>query len=142
MDMTRTLRFAAASLMLALASAAQATDVGVSISVSQPGVYGRIDIGRYPQPVLVQPEPVYVRRGPRMPEPVYLWVPPGHQKNWRKHCGRYNACGVPVYFVQDGWYRERMERDRDDRDDRGHGKHKHDKGHGKGQGKGHGKDRD
>ncbi len=147
MTMTRAFRIATAGLMLAFASAAQATDVGVSISVSQPGVYGRIDIGRYPQPVLVQPEPVYVRRGPRMPEPVYLWVPPGHQKNWRKHCGRYNACGVPVYFVQDDWYRERMERDRydrdgrdgrDGRDDRGHGKHKHDKGHGKG----HGKDRD
>jgi hypothetical protein len=139
--MTPTARFIASSFALALATATHATDVGVSISVSQPGVYGRIDIGRYPQPVLVQSQPILIQRGPRVIEPVYLWVPPGHQKNWRKHCGRYNACGVPVYFVQDDWYRERMERERyehrDDRreerrEDRGHGKH----------GKGHGKDRD
>ena len=37
-------------------------------------------------------------------QPVYLRVPPGHEKNWRKHCQRYNACGRPVYFVQDTWY--------------------------------------
>lgn len=138
--MTPIARFATASLALVLATAAQATDVGVSISISQPGVYGRIDIGRYPQPVLVQSRPIVIQRGPRVIEPVYLWVPPGHQKNWHKHCGRYSACGVPVYFVQDGWYRERMERERyeyreerrdDRRDDRDHGKH----------GKGHGKDR-
>ena len=40
-------------------------------------------------------------------------MPPGHQKNWRKFCGRYNACGQPVYFVQEGWVRERY-------DERGH----------------------
>lgn len=27
------------------------TSVGVSIGINQPGVYGRIDIGNYPQPV-------------------------------------------------------------------------------------------
>ena len=32
--------------------------------------------------------------------PLSLYVPPGHQKNWGKYCGRYNACGQPVYFVQ------------------------------------------
>ena len=56
----------------------------------------------YAQPILVQPPPRVVTA----PQPVYLWVPPGHQKNWGKHCGRYGACGVPVYFVQDRWYRE------------------------------------
>ncbi len=136
----------AASLALALASSAQATDVGVSISISQPGVYGRIDIGRYPQPVLVQTQPVIIQRGPRAMEPVYLWVPPGHQKNWHKHCGRYNACGAPVYFVQESWYQEHVGRDgrhdrdrgdeREGRDDhrggRGHGHDKPGKGHGKG----------
>ena len=87
--MTPSARFIAASFALALTTATHATDVGVSISVSQPGVYGRIDIGRYPQPVLVQSQPIIIQRGPRLIEPVYLWVPPGHQKNWRKHCGRY-----------------------------------------------------
>lgn len=91
-----------------MASAAQAADVGVSIGISQPGVYGRIDIGRFPQPVLVVPQPVVVvPRSYRVaPEPVYLWVPPAHQRDWRHFCSRYNACGVPVYFVQDRWYRD------------------------------------
>jgi len=135
----------------ALAADTAKADVGVSISISQPGVYGRIDIGRFPQPtvvvqqpviiaapppprvVVVQPQPVVVAR----PEPVYMWVPPGHRKNWKKHCREYNACGVPVYFVRDDWYDKNVRkhgegRGRDDRDDRGPGKGH---GHGHGQGK-------
>jgi len=92
---------------LGTSGAARAADVGVSISLSQPGVYGRVDIGRFPQPVLAAPQPVWVRRGPPV-EPVYLWVPPGHRKHWARHCARYNACGAPVYFVQDGWYRQHV----------------------------------
>jgi len=98
--------------LLALTGAAQAADVGVSIGISQPGVYGRIDIGRFPQPAVVVAQPVWVQQ-PRMVvaqpvEPVYLWVPPGHRKNWRRHCAHYNACGVPVMFVQDRWYRDNV----------------------------------
>ncbi len=89
-----------------LASAANATDVGVSISVGQPGFYGQIDIGNYPRPVLVYPQPVVIR--PVHPgvvvAPMYLRVPPGHAKDWERYCGRYEACGRPVYFVQDSWY--------------------------------------
>ena len=116
---------------------------GVSISVGQPGFYGRIDIGTlapppvlYPQPIVIQPVPVEVA-----PSPIYLRVPPGHAKNWRKHCHRYQACGQPVYFVQERWYNEvyvphyRIRGDQRDQDeDEGHGK-----GH-KGHGWGHEKD--
>ena len=145
--------------VLALAAAAMApalaqTSVGVSVGIHQPGVYGRIDIGNfpapavvYPQPVIIQPAPVAVHR-----QPIYLYVPPGHQKHWSRYCGRYNACGQPVYFVQDQWVRERYEhehpgwdrgrrhgRDRD-ADDRGHGRgDRHDNGRGKGHDNGHGK---
>jgi hypothetical protein len=99
---------ATATVGLLVSPAASAADVGVSLSISQPGVYGRIDIGRFPQPELVMAQPVLIQR-PRVVvaqpvQPVYLWVPPGHQKNWSKHCYRYNACGVPVYFVKDSWY--------------------------------------
>jgi len=85
-----------------------ATDVGVSVAVSQPGFYGRIDIGNAPAPVLVYPQPVIVRPAPVavVRQPIYLHVPPGHAKNWAKHCHRYSACGQPVYFVQDQWYQE------------------------------------
>ena len=103
------------SVLLAAAAAAPATaaDVGVSVHVSQPGTYGRIDIGRVPPPppALVYAQPILVQPPPRVvapPQPVYLWVPPGHQKNWGKHCARYGACGVPVYFVQDRWYRDHV----------------------------------
>lgn len=120
---------------LALGGAAMAADVGVSIAISQPGVYGRIDIGRFPQPVLVVPQPVIVTRAPVAVEPVYLWVPPGHRKNWRKHCARYGACGAPVYFVQDAWYQQHVAPP--PKHGPGHGQ-----GHGKGHDKGHGKDHD
>lgn len=117
--------------------------VGVSIGIRQPGVYGRINIGNMPppglvleQPVLIAPSRVAVQRAP-----IYLYVPPAHQQNWARYCGRYNACGQPVYFVRDDWVRERYEHehpgwdrgrhrgwegerrhdDRGDHDNRGHG---------------------
>lgn len=113
-------------------------DVGVSIHVAQPGVYGRIDIGNFPPPAVILPQPVIVSPQPVLvqQQPVYLYVPPGHQKNWAKYCGRYRACGEPVYFVQENWVRERYEeRHRDDTGGHGpkekkhkdKGKDKHDK---------------
>ena len=81
-----------------------AADIGVSISVGQPGFYGRIDIGDYPRPQLIYRQPVVIERVPVARPPVYLHVRPGHEKNWRKHCREYNACGERVYFVQDNWY--------------------------------------
>jgi hypothetical protein len=62
-------------------------------------------------------------------------------KNWRKHCGAYNACGQRVYFVRDDWYnntyapRYRHEQARGrGHDERGHG---HDE---RGPGRGHDRD--
>ena len=116
----------------ALTPALAATSVGVSLSVVQPGVYGRIDIGSFPQPAVVYPQPVIYAPPPVavVQQPVYLYVPPGHQKKWGKYCGRYNACGQPVYFVQENWVRERYE------GEHGHG---NGKGHGNGNGNGNGK---
>ena len=129
------------ALMLAAAAAlpAVAADVGVSISVSEPGLYGRIDIGRFPQPQVVVAQPVIVQRPTvvvAQPQPVYLWVPPGHRKNWSKHCHEYSACAAPVYFVQDGWYDQHVM-------PAAHGKGKQG-GNGNGNGKGgkHGKGHD
>ena len=117
----------AAALALA-AGAASATDVGVSVQIGQPGFYGSIDIGNYPQPQLVYPRPVIIRPVVGVvAQPVYLRVPPGHAKDWGKHCGKYNACGQQVYFVQDGWYNNVYVPEYE---------HKHGKGHGKSKGKG------
>ena len=126
------------SLALAAAAPAQATDVGVSVQISQPGVYGRVDIGRFPQPAVVVPRPVVIQQPVAVaPQPVYMWVPPGHRKNWRKHCGRYNACGTPVYFVSDGWYHQHVAPPpRVDDRRRGHDDDHRGKGHGHGRGHG------
>ena len=93
----------AATLALATAPAL-AADVGVSISIGQPGFYGQIDIGGYPPPQIIYQEPRVIQRVSVNRAPIYLNVPPGHAKNWRKHCGSYNACGERVYFVQNNWY--------------------------------------
>jgi hypothetical protein len=124
-------RFLATSLLALAVPASYATDVGVSIGISQPGVYGRIDIGRFPQPAVIVPQPVIIAPPHAVvvqPQPVYMWVPPGHRKNWSRHCHEYNACGYPVYFVRHDWYAQNV-RYADD--------HDNGKGHGKGKGKGH-----
>jgi hypothetical protein len=78
----------------------------VSISVGQPGFYGRINVGDFaPRPVLYAPQPVIIEQRPRyVAEPVYLRVPPAHRMHWGRYCGRYGACGMPVLFVRDEWY--------------------------------------
>lgn len=140
-------KLVALALAAAAIGSAQA-QVGVSINVRQPGVYGRIDIGGgLPPPALVLPQPVLISPPRVMVEraPIYLYVPPAHQQNWRRYCGRYGACGQPVYFVQDRWVRERYaehhpgwDRGRrpgwDRHDGRGHDGHD---GHGRGHDRDH-----
>jgi hypothetical protein len=114
-------------------------DVGVSVQVGEPGFYGRIDIGNFPQPKVIYPQPVVIQPvlvGVVRP-PIYLRVPPGHAKHWGKHCREYNACGQPVYFVQDRWYNEEYAPRY--REDHGHGhREHHGDDHGEGHGHGHG----
>lgn len=81
-----------------------AADAGMSINVGQPGFYGQIDIGGYPPPQIIYRQPRVIHRADMHRPPVYLHVPPGHSRNWRKHCHRYNACGERVYFVKNNWY--------------------------------------
>lgn len=146
----------AATAAVALSTPALAADVGVSISIGQPGFYGQIDIGGFPPPVLLYQQPRVIQAVPVGRPPIYLRVPPGHAKNWRKHCHSYNACGERVYFVQDNWYNReyapryqerhgerrehRREEYRDDhRDDRDH---ERGNGRGKDRGEKHGHGRD
>jgi hypothetical protein len=97
---------ATALVASAISTPTLAADVGVSVTIGQPGFYGRIDIGDYPypQPRVVYRQPRIVERVYIEREPIYMRVPPGHAKNWPKYCHRYDACGYPVYFVQDYWY--------------------------------------
>lgn len=114
---------AAAVAAATIATPALAADVGVSVSIGQPGFYGRIDIGDYPQPQVIYRQPMVIGRVPMDRPPIYLRVPPGHAKHWSKNCHKYNACGERVYFVQDDWYNREyvpryQEQHRDRRDDR------------------------
>ncbi len=124
-------------------ASARATDVGASVSIGDSGFYGRIEVGTLPKP------PPVVYRSPMVVEPaavpaerppIYLRVPPGHAKHWRKHCREYNACGERVFFVNERWYQEvyvpSRQAQRDEvRERDGHGHERDEHGHGHGHGK-------
>lgn len=137
-------RFLIAAALAVAAVPTFAADVGVSIDVGQPGFYGRINIGDFPQPRVIYRQPIVVERVPISREPVYLRVPPGHRKHWSKHCREYNACGERVLFVNDNWYNREyvpryQEQHRARRDDyRQNDRQDHDRGHGND--RGHGRD--
>lgn len=141
--------FLAAALAASISFPAVAADVGVSISIGQPGFYGQIDIGGYPPPRILYREPRVMYRSAMSRPPIYMNVPPGHAKNWRKHCRHYNACGERVYFVRNDWYdreyapryqqqhRDRRDDRRDDHRGKQNDRHGNDRGNDRGQGRGH-----
>ena len=100
-------------------------DVSASIGVSQPGFYGQINIGNLPRPAVIYAQPVWIERPRKVVavQPVYLHVPPGHEKHWAKHCGKYGACGRPVLFVREDWYQTHyaLRHERRDQDNHGNG---------------------
>ena len=72
---------------------------------SPPGVYGRIDTTRYPNPKTVTPRQEGKFKGlQRKQRSIYLWIPASHRLQWTEYCIRYVACKSPVAFVTDEWY--------------------------------------
>lgn len=126
---------ATAFAVLALASlSVHAGTAIINLSVDgeiSPGVYGQVQFGNAPPPPVFYPQPMIIVRQPgRVVEPVYLHVPPGHARNWAKHCREYNACNRPVYFVRSAEYepgyqqrknKGRRDEGRNDDGDRGEG---------------------
>jgi hypothetical protein len=116
------------ALFLVGISSAQAQYASVVIHGEvKPGVYGRVEFGNAPPPVVLYPQPVVIVKEPRPLQPIYLHVPPGHAKKWDKHCHKYNACNRPVYFVKSKEYGK-------DWNDHDHADHKNEHKH-KGKGK-------
>jgi hypothetical protein len=110
-SLERFLVVAAFALGPPLITTALAADTGLSVSTSQPSFFGRLDIGDYPPPQVIDPQPIAIESVPNDRPPIYLRVPPAHAKYWRKHCRQYQACGERVLFVQDKWYsREHVSR--------------------------------
>ena len=132
--------------LTAAATCAEAQNVSVNAVITGqvvPGVYGQVVIGNQPpppvvyqQPMLVAPPPVVVGVPPM--EPIYLHVPPGHAKHWRKHCHEYHACDRPVYFVRSAEYEPGFDRERWEHE-HGHG-HGHDRDEDHDRGRGHDRD--
>ncbi|MEY2839064.1 MAG: hypothetical protein RJB60_1363 [Pseudomonadota bacterium] len=149
MKLASTAFFSAAALAgMGAAHQAQAAQVGVQVSVHQPGFHGRIAIGDQPPPPVIYQQPVIVQQSPVVvvQQPIYMNVPRAHYQHWARHCGYWRACGQPVYFVQPGmvyqgeqraWRHEerverwadrreeRRERFREWREEREHGRHGH-----------------
>jgi len=120
--MKRTLIAAAGFALFAATGLANAASWSV---VVQPGVYGRVEIGGYveaPQVYYNQPvmavddgdgdivEEVVDTAYATAQPPVYLWVPEYQRTHWARYCRDYDAYGVPVYFVDDRWYRDNVMR--------------------------------
>ena len=130
--------------LTAVAGATAATSVSVSIDgLVSPGVYGRINIGNAPPPVLVYPQPVVIYQTvrPVQASPIYLHVPPGQSRDWARYCRQYNACGQPVYFVRSAEYEPGYRNKHEDKDEyKRKYKHKDKHDNGKGRGRGHDKD--
>ena len=99
---------AVTALSGAFAGSSIAADVGISVNIGEPGFYGRLDLGDFPRPSVIYSQPVVIERGPGYASraPIYLRVPPGHEKHWRRYCSQYDACGQRVYFVRDRWYQQ------------------------------------
>ena len=93
-----------AALLVSASAGAMAQNL--SLQLGQTGYYGSIDLGNLNRPPVIYQQPMIIQQMPqyRNAPPIYMRVPPGHAKKWSKHCAAYNACGRPVYFVQDSWY--------------------------------------
>jgi hypothetical protein len=92
-----------AAVALIGAGVGHAGDLNIRIILAghiAPGIYGQVDLGDEAPPPLVYAEPVLVVPVARPLPPVYLYVPTGHVRYWRRYCHQYNACSRPVYFVR------------------------------------------
>src|SRR5258706_13541649 len=150
-----------AAVALAGAGIGRVGDLGINVMLSgqvAPGVYGQVQIGNASPPPVVYAQPMLIEPMAAPPPPIYLHVPPGHARNWRRHCREYNACNRPVYFVRSQEYepeyqrhyadheRERDEErrrwedhERDQQRDHGRGNWRDGDEHGHGHGHGHDK---
>lgn len=108
-----------------------------------PGVFGQVSVGNAAPPPVINPQPIIVGTMIQGAPIMYMHVPEHEQRHWEHFCGRYNACGRPVHFVQvderNRWWDERNQHDRghDGRGEDRRDEYRHDNG----EHRGHGRDR-
>jgi hypothetical protein len=122
---------ALAALTVTALPLAHGQNVSVNATITGqvvPGVYGQLVLGNQPPPPVVYAQPVIAEPPAMVPAvpvaPIYLHVPPGHAKDWARHCHEYHACNRPVYFVKSAEYEPGYRPDH--RQD--HGRHEDDHG--------------
>ncbi|MDP8983461.1 MAG: hypothetical protein M3N97_00175 [Pseudomonadota bacterium] len=119
------MRLISAVFVLLVGTGISRADVGINVLLSgqvAPGVYGQVRLGNEAPPPLVYARPMLIDAMPAPPPPIYLHVPPGHARNWRRHCREYDACNRPVYFIRSEEYEPGFDRRRYERE------HGHDQG--------------
>src|SRR5579859_7421311 len=115
------------AVLAAGSSYAGGVDVRVMLSGEVvPGVYGQVTFGDDRPPPVVYAQPVVIEPQYAPPPPIYLHVPPGHAKDWRRHCHEYNACNRPVYFVRSQEYDPEYQRHYEEHDREREHEHDHD----------------
>lgn len=92
--------------LFAAAAVPALAETRVSINIGDPGFFGIIDNRGYAPPPVYISRPIVVEPVRYYQEPIYLRVKRHHRDNWDRYCHRYDACGVPVLFVRDDWYRD------------------------------------
>jgi len=92
------------AVLAAVTAAVLAADNQGHASIGQPDYNGRLYFGDYVHPVVINRYPITIEHVSTNRPPVYLHVPTGQTKDWRRHCREYNACGERVYTAQDNWY--------------------------------------
>jgi len=92
-------------VLVALAMAGRLVPAALAAD-ADPGIYGQLDLAKFPKPKLIYDRPVIADAAARKTKakPIYLHVPPGHEWHWNAHCRTYNACNVPVHFVSENWF--------------------------------------
>ncbi len=90
----------AASFLFAGAAQAQ-TYMNLTVGGQfAPGVFGQISVGNAAPPPVINAQPIIVGTVVQGAPIMYMHVPEHEQRHWEQFCGRYNACGHPVHFVQ------------------------------------------
>lgn len=97
---------AAAGLALLLGAASAGASTQVNISIGDSGYRGVLPALSGWRPEVWNSSPVVaIGAAAAGLAAVYLNVTDSERRDWKRHCGKYDACGRPVYFVKNDWYR-------------------------------------